>query len=37
MKRAYKAILRGDRVQWLNGAPDKEGPLLVEITVAKRA
>ena len=35
MKRAYKAILRGDRVQWLNGAPDEEGPILVEITVTK--
>ena len=35
MKRAYKAILRGDRVEWLNGAPDEQGPLLVEITVTK--
>ena len=35
MKRVYKAILRGDRVQWLNGALDEEGPLLVEITVTK--
>ena len=33
MKRAYKAIIQGDHVQWLNGAPDEEGPLLVEITV----
>ena len=35
MKRAYKAILRGNRAQWLNGAPDEMGPLLVEITVTK--
>ena len=35
MKRAYKAILRADRVEWLNGAPDEQGPLLVEITVTK--
>ena len=33
MKRAYKAILHGDRVEWLDGAPDEEGPLPVEITV----
>ena len=35
MKRAYKAILRGDHVRWLNGAPDEKGPLLVEVTVTK--
>ena len=33
MKRAYKAILHGDRVQWLNGAPDANEPVEVEITV----
>ena len=33
MKRAYKAILHGDRVEWLDGAPDAEGPIEVEITV----
>ena len=33
MKRAYKAILRGDRVEWLDGAPEGDGPLKVEITV----
>ena len=27
MKRAYKAILHGDRVEWLDGAPDADGPL----------
>ena len=33
MKRAYKAILHGDKVEWLNGAPDTDEPLQVEITV----
>ena len=33
MKRAYKAILHGDRVEWLDGAPDADGPLPVEIMV----
>ena len=27
MKRAYKAVLHGDRVEWLNGAPDAEGAI----------
>jgi hypothetical protein len=35
MKQVFKAILHGDRVEWLNGAPDEKGPLLVEITVTK--
>ena len=35
MKQTYKAILRGDRAQWLNGTPGEKGPLLVEITVTK--
>lgn len=33
MRRAYKAILRGDRVEWLDGAPEAERPLRVEIMV----
>ncbi len=33
MKRAYKAILHGDKVEWLDGAPDADGPVPVEITV----
>ena len=33
MKRAYKAILHGDRVEWLNGVPETGGPLPVEIMV----
>ena len=35
MKRAYKAVLYGDRVEWLDGAPDTDGPLPVEITVTR--
>ena len=33
MKRAYKAILRGDQVEWLDGAPETDDPLAVEISV----
>ncbi len=33
MKRAYKAILHGDKVEWLDGAPDADGPMPVEITI----
>ena len=36
MKRAYKAILHGDRVEWLDGAPDSARPLQVYITVSER-
>lgn len=35
MKRAYKAILHGDRVEWLDGAPDAKAPLQVYITVSE--
>ena len=34
MKRAYKAILHGDRVEWLDGAPEAEGPVQVYITIS---
>ena len=34
MKRAYKAILHGDRVEWLDGAPEADGPVQVYITVS---
>ena len=34
MKRAYKAILHGDRVEWLDGAPETEGPVQVYITIS---
>ena len=35
MKRAYKAILHGDRVQWLNGAPDEKWPLPIHVILDK--
>ena len=35
MKRAYKAILRGDRVEWLDGAPDAKAPLPIHIILDK--
>ncbi len=31
MRRAYKAVLHGDRVEWLDGAPEADGPLPVYI------
>ena len=34
MKRAYKAILHGDRVEWLDGAPDAKGPIQVYVTIS---
>lgn len=35
MKRAYKAVLHGDRVEWLDGAPEAEGPVTVYITLSE--
>ena len=37
MRRAYKAVLHGDRVEWLDGAPETEGPLAVEITIVEES
>ena len=34
---AYKAILRGDRVEWIGEAPDTDGGVPVEITVLEPA
>ena len=34
MKRAYKAVLHGDRVEWLGSAPEVEGPVPVYITIS---
>ena len=34
MKRAYKAVLHGDRVEWLDGVPETDGPIQVYITVS---
>jgi hypothetical protein len=33
MSTTYKAILRGDRVEWLGEAPDTNGGVSVQITV----
>ena len=33
MERTYKAILRGDRVEWLDGKPNPQAPVEVEISV----
>ena len=35
MKRAYKAILHGDRVEWLDGAPNTDEPVPVYITISE--
>lgn len=35
MRRAYKAVLHGDRVEWLNGAPETEGPIPVYVTLSE--
>ena len=35
MKRAYKAILHGDRLEWLDGAPEAEGPVPVSIIMGE--
>ena len=35
MRRAYKAILRGDRVEWLDGAPEAGGPVQVYVTISE--
>ena len=34
MKRAYKAILHCDRIEWLDGAPETDGPVPVYITMS---
>ena len=33
MQRTYTAILHGDRVEWLNGKPEENEPLQVQISV----
>ena len=33
MSTTYKAILRGDRVEWLGAAPETSGGVAVQITV----
>ena len=34
MRRAYKAMLHGDRVEWLDGEPETDGPVQVYITIS---
>src|SRR4051812_9934445 len=36
MSHTYKAILNGDRVQWLGDAPDTNGGVPVQITVLEQ-
>jgi hypothetical protein len=36
MSTTYKAILRGDRVEWLGEAPDTNGGVAVQITVIQQ-
>ena len=36
MPHTYKAILKGDRVQWIGDAPDTNGGVPVQITVLER-
>ena len=33
MTRTYNAILRGNRIEWLDGAPETNGPVEVQITL----
>ena len=37
MARTYKAMLSGDRVEWIDPPPDRTGPLRVRITVLRDA
>ena len=37
MRRAYKAVLRGDRVEWLDSAPDIDGAVQVFVTLSDGA
>ena len=37
MSTTYKAILRGDRVEWLGDVPETNGGVTVEITVVNEA
>ena len=35
MKRVYKAVLHGDRVKWLDGAPDCDEPIQVYVSISE--
>lgn len=33
MKQVYRAILHGDRVEWLDSAPETDGPVQVYVSI----
>ena len=35
MRRAYKAVLHRDHVEWLDGAPETDGPVPVQVILNK--
>lgn len=35
-ERKYKAVLHGDRVEWLDGKPNPQAPVEVEISVGDK-
>lgn len=37
MRRTYKAILRDDRVEWLDGSPETAEPISVDIIILDKA
>lgn len=37
MSHSYRAILRGDRLEWLEASPGSEGPLNVDVIVQEQA
>ncbi|HLM67662.1 MAG TPA: hypothetical protein VK358_09055, partial [Longimicrobium sp.] len=36
MSQIYRAVLRGNQVEWIGAPPDPDGPTEVEITLLKR-
>ncbi len=36
MSQTYKAIIRGNQVEWLNGAPNLDDDLRVDITIPEQ-
>ncbi|MYD64000.1 MAG: hypothetical protein F4W91_23460 [Gemmatimonadetes bacterium] len=37
MRRTYKAILRDDRIEWLDGSPETAEPISVDIIILDKA
>ena len=37
MRRTYKAILRDDRIEWLDGSPEIAEPISVDIIILDKA